>query len=437
MINSRFSAACLCLFIACFAAPRAHAETLLLSGATVHTVTGETLSPGEVLIKDGKIAEVGKSISVRDSKRIELKGRHLYPGLIALNSALGLVEISAVRATRDAQEVGEYTPDVESWIAVNPDSELLPVTRAAGVSHFQPVPRGGVVAGQSALMTLAGWTPEQMTIRAPAALHVFWPGFHLETTPREKARDRSRWKSLDDQAKDRRARVRAIEDFFEEARAVATAREVAGTGAAPQPPPNPAWDAMLPFARRERPLIIHADDVRQIQSAVSWAHENEYPVILAGGRDAWMIADWLAARKVPVIFEHTFTLPPRDTDPYDVHFRAPDILRRAGVTVVFSTGVESTSFVRNLAHHAAHAVAFGLPRDEALKGLTLHPAHLMGVAERLGSIEAGKEATLIVADRDILDVRSNVERMWIAGREVSLENRHTRLYEKYRNRPKE
>jgi imidazolonepropionase-like amidohydrolase len=346
-----------------------------------------------------------------------------------------LVEITAIRATRDFQEVGEYTPDVNSWIAVNPDSELLGVTRAAGISHFQPVPRGGVVAGQSALMALDGWTPEQMAVRSPIGLHVFWPGFQLDTTPRESARDRSKWKSLEAQAKERRAKVRALEDFFEEARAFAKAKDAAAKGSAVDPRRNPSWEAMLPFARRDLPLVIHANEVRQIRSAVDWATTNGYPMILAGGRDAWMLTDLLVEKKIPVIYENIFTQPVRDTDRYDVHFRAPAVLHEAGVKVVISTGADSASLVKNLPHHAAHAMAFGLPEAEALKSMTLYAAQLAGVADRLGSIEAGKEASLFVSDRDILDVRANVQRMWIAGREVSLDNRHTRLYDKYRNRP--
>jgi imidazolonepropionase-like amidohydrolase len=159
------------------------AETILLRGATVHTVSGETLSPGDVLIQDGKIAAVGKSLSAQDAEVIDLTGQQLYPGMIALDTTLGLVEIDAVRATDDTREVGDYTPDVQSWIAVNPDSETLPVARGGGIAYFEPAPRGDIVAGQSALMRLDGWTTEQMAVKKPLALHVFWPDLELDTTP--------------------------------------------------------------------------------------------------------------------------------------------------------------------------------------------------------------------------------------------------------------
>jgi imidazolonepropionase-like amidohydrolase len=428
----------LSVLLASLTAGASAAESLLLTGATVHTVSGETLSPGQVLIKEGRIAAIGQTLAGGNAKSINLTGQHLYPGLMALNTVLGLTEISGVRATQDNTEVGEdFTPDVESWIAVNPDSELIPVARANGITSFEPVPQGHIISGQSALVATAGWTTEQMTLRKPIALHLFWPVMDLDATPKDKARDKAKWKSLDDQAKERRARLRAVEDFFEEAKAYAKAKDAAGKGNVPALQIIPAWEAMLPYVRGKLPVVIHADEIRQIRAALAWAGTNGCRVILAGGRDAGMAADLLAAKKIPVVYGHMFTLPSRDTDSYDVQFRAPASLHRAGVQVAFSLGADSfdAAMVRNLPYAAAQAVAFGLPEAEALKGLTLYPAQIAGVADRLGSLEPGKEATLFAADGDILDIRSHVKRMWIAGSEVSLESRHTRLYEKYKNRP--
>jgi len=422
-----------------------HAETILLTGATVHTVSGPTLTNAQVLIKDGRIAAVEKTIRTRADKTVKLDGLHLFPGLIAATTSLGLVEINAVRATRDMAEVGEYTPDVESWIAVNPDSELIPVARANGISHVLPVPTGGIVSGQSGLIALDGWTAEQMTVRAPVALHLFWPSMNLDTTPREEFKNKSKWKSLDDQAQERRVKLKALEDFFEEARAYAKARENGGKNGVAPAAVVPAWEAMLPYVRGERPVMVHADDLRQIKAAVKWADTHSWKIILAGAKDAWQAADLLAGKKIPVVFERTFNLgselsstPARDTYRYDVYFRAPEVLHKAGVKVIFSEGLggSAATTIRDLPYSAAQAVAFGLPEDEALKGITLYPAQVLGVAERLGSIEAGKDATFFAADGSILDIRSNVKRMWIAGKEVSLETRHTRLYEKYKARPR-
>ena len=433
--NASRRALLFCLLL--LSASLAPAESLLLTGATVHTVSGETLSPGQVLIQDGKIVAVGSTVSAAGVPTVDLNGQQLYPGLIALDTVLGLTEIEAVRATEDTTEVGDYTPDVESWIAVNPDSELLPVARANGIAYFEPVPEGGIVSGQSGLMAVAGWTTEQMTFKKPIALHLFWPSQELDLTPKDKARGETKPKSLEDQAKERRRRLQAAVDFFDEARAYANAKAAAAKGAAKPPDRVPAWEAMLPYVRGQLPVVVHADELRQIKSAVTWASTNGYKIILAGGRDAWRMADLLAAKKVPVIYTGTFTQPARDTEPYDVCFTAPSVLHRAGVPVVFGTGPRSfdAPLVRNLPYAAAQAVAFGLPAAEALKGLTLYPAQVAGVADRLGSIEPGKEATLFAANGDILDLRARVKRLWIAGHEVSLESRHTRLYDRYRNRP--
>ena len=435
---TRFSwAVALAIFsLICLFAPEALAETLLLKGATIHTVSGATIPAGEVLIREGKISAVGKSVGAGDATVIDLSGLHLFPGMIALNTSLGLKEIGAVRSTVDAREVGEFTPDVQSWIAVNPDSELLPVARANGVACFEPVPQGGVVAGQSGLVALDGWTPEEMTLKKPLALHLYWPQMELNTTPKDQARDKAKWQSLEEQAQEQTAKLRALDDFFKDAQAYAKAKAAAGRGQAEAPTPDPSWEAMLPFVQGERPITVHADEIRQIKAAVAWAVTNGWKIILADARDAWRVADLLATNKVPVVYGHVFSQPARDTDAYDVHFRAPAALQKVGVKVAFGISLYPDSLVKNLPYEAAQAAAFGLPADEAIKGITLYPAQLAGVQDRLGSIEAGKDDTFFATDGDILDLRANVKRMWIAGKEVSLASRHTRLYEKYQSRPK-
>ena len=195
---------------------------------------------------------------------------------------------------------------------------------------------------------------------------------------------------------------------------------------------------MLPWVRAEKPVIIHANSRVQIESAVNWATKRGWRPIIAGARDAWQITELLTKHNIPVIFEHTFTLPSRDFDRYDAQFRAAGILHKAGVKVVFSEGLArfAASNARNLPYSAAQSAAHGLPRAEALKGITLHTAEILGVGKRLGSIEAGKEATFFTANGHILEIRTHVKQMWIAGKKVNLDNRHNRLYKKYRNRPK-
>jgi imidazolonepropionase-like amidohydrolase len=418
------------------AAVSLHAASLLLTGGIVHTVSGPTLTNASLLVRDGKIAAVGQTITEAADQTLDLKGQHVFPGLIAPMTVLGLQEIDGVRATRDTTESGDFHPDVLSWVSVNPDSELLPVARANGYTHAQPIPLGGVVSGQSAVIALAGWTIEDLAVKRAAALHVFWPSFALDTTPKERAANPANWKSLEDQAKARDKKLRELEEFFNEAEAYAKAKSAAKDTNAFKP--VPAWEAMLPVVRGEVPLNVHADEVRQIRSAVEWVAKRKLKAAFAGARDAWRVADLLATNRIPVLFEHVFTQPARDTDPYDVHYVAPSILTRAGVKVSFTDGTDrfGASNVRNVPYAAAQAMAFGLSREEAIRGLTLYPAEALGVADRLGSLDPGKEASFFVADGDILDIRAQVKRLWIAGKEVSLESRHTRLYDKYRNRPK-
>lgn len=421
--------------VGCVGHAAARAATLLLTGGVLHTVSGPVLTNAALLVRDGRIESVGAPAGTAADATIELKGQHVFPGLIAPSTVLGLLEIDAVRATRDTTESGEYHPDVISWVAVNPDSELIPVARANGYTHAEPIPSGGVVSGYSGVMALSGWTTEDMVVRRQAALHVAWPAFTLDLTPKERARNKERWKSIEDQGKERDKKLRELDDYFSEAEAYAKARAAADAATFRQ---VPDWEAMLPVIRGEAPVTIHADEFRQIRSAVEWVVKRKYKAVLAGGRDAWRLADLLATNRIAVAYEHVFTLPARDVDPYDVHFAAPSILAKAGVTVAFSEGADQfgASNVRNIPYAAAQAVAFGLSRDEALRGLTLYPARMLGVGERLGSLEPGKEATFFVADGDILDLRTHVVRMWIGGREVSLATRHTRLYERYRARPK-
>ena len=442
--NFKFQISALLLALNLLTAISARAETILFQDATIHTVSGETLAPASVLVRDGKIISVSSNIAARVDRVENLKGLHLFPGLILPTSSLGLSEIAGVRSTLDLAEVGAYTPEVAAWQAVNPDSELIPVTRANGITHALVLPMGGVISGSSGVITLNGWTPEQMTIRRPAAMHLFWPNHSLDTTPKEFSSDPGKWKSPDDQAKERQKKLQELDTFLAEARAYAKAK-AAATNANANPNAStksfatiPAWDAMLPVLSGQLPVMIHADDARQIKAALRWAETNHFKIIIAGGLDAWRIADQLAKQKVPVILEHTFTQPARDSDAYDANFRAAAVLHKAGVPFAFSEGPGAwpVTRARNLPYAAAQAVAFGLPEAEALRAITLNPARILGLADRLGSIEVGKDATFFAATGSILDLRTQVKRLWIDGKEVSLESRHTRLYDKYRNRPK-
>lgn len=406
-------------------AARADAETVLLAGAIVHTVSGETLRPGFVVIDGEKIVSVGTNKPVAD-RTIDLTGLHLYPGMIDADTVLGLNEIDAVRASVDDREVGAYTPEVTAWVSINPDSELIPVARVNGITHVNAMPSGGVVAGQSSLIRLAGWTIEDLAEKRQTGLNIYWPSMDLNTSPDNK-------KPLKDQDRDRKMALRELDRFFDEATAYAKAR-AAGSASVDV---VPAWEAMLPYVRGELPVFVHAEEIRQLRAALKWIEARKLKAAIFGCRDAWQMAHEMATAKIPVVYDAVHELPDGEIDGYDAHFKAPALLVEAGVSVAISLGKDmEESRARNLPYAAAQAMAYGLSADAALRSVTLAPAEILGVADRLGSIEVGKEASLFAADGDILDIRSNVKQLWIAGEEVSLETRHARLYEKYRNRPK-
>jgi len=414
------------------AAITSSAATLLINGQ-IHTVSGEVISKGQILFEGDTIREVGKNLKRPEGVTVvDAKGAHVYPGLIASTTAMGLVEVNALRQTRDYNEVGSYTPDVFAWIAINPDSELLPVARANGITHFLPVPTGGTITGYSGVIASSGWTIEEMATKPLAALHLMWPRMSLRTQPRETFNDPSKWKPVADQKKDDEKQIREIHEFLGEARAYLKAKE-AGEGYTE----TPAWEAMIPALKKELPVIVHADSKRQIESALQFGKKFDLRIVIAGGLEADRLTNELVEQDVPVIYEHTFSLPQSDEENYDHQFTAAQRLSKAGVKVAISMGNSGfdSALVRNLPYSAAQCVAYGLDPKEALKMITLNPAQILGVGDQLGSIEPGKNATFFLSSGDILDIRHNPTRMWINGKEVSLESRHTKLYKKYKARP--
>jgi imidazolonepropionase-like amidohydrolase len=403
---------------------------IALVGGTVHTMTGPAIEDGTVLFVDGKITAVGTSVDFPPGTRqIDVRGKHVYPGLIAANTMLGLVEINAVRATRDFAEVGDIKPNVRAEVAFNPDSELLPVARANGITLALSVPAGGVISGTSALMMLDGWTWEEMTLKAPVGLHVRWPSMGVSHAP---------WvtKSEEEQKKERDQRIQKIRDAFAEARAYMKAKEAEAQKGVPYHKTDLRWEAMIPVFKKEIPVFVHANEIRQIQAAVDWASDEGVRMVLVGGQDAWRVADLLKEKNIPVIIAGIHTNPMRRWEAYDTPFTNPLKLYEAGVTFSIATGGGpfGAAHERNLPYHAATAAAYGLPVEEALKAITLYPAQILGVADRVGSIEVGKDATLIVTNGNPMEIRTQVEQEYIQGRAIDLNSRHTQLYQKYQTK---
>jgi imidazolonepropionase-like amidohydrolase len=403
-------------------------QPIAIVGATIHAVSAPPIENGTIIFEAGRITAVGADVSIPDeAQRIDAAGKHVYPALFDAHTQLGLVEINSVRATLDMEETGELNPNVEAWKAVNPDSEAIPVTRANGVLLALVAPSGGLLAGRSAVMQLDGWTWEDLTLHAPAAMHVNWPRMRPARNAREG----------DPSGEERRERdetLRRLEDLFTQAEAYHNGRSAEAS--------QQAFDARLgalgPVVAGDLPVVVRADDLEQIQSAVAFAARHKVRLVLFGGYDAEEAAGLLKEHDVPVIVGGVYRLPERRGDDYDAAYTLPERLRKAGVRFCISGESRfAASNVRNLPYHAATAAAFGLPQEEALRAVTLSPAEILGVADRVGSLEAGKDATLFIANGDILETPTHVEEAFIQGRRVDLDNRHKRLYRKYRERLKQ
>jgi imidazolonepropionase-like amidohydrolase len=404
------------------------AETIALVGGTVHPVRGPDVPNGTIVITDGKIAAVGANVPVpAGAKVVDVSGKHVYPTLVPAATNLGLIEISAARATVDTTETGDVNPDARADFAMNFDSEHLPVTRSAGVLVAGVTPTGGIVSGSGAAMKLDGWTREDAALRAPAYVTVTWPNLSIDRSPQARFSARLQEKRRDEA-------LAKLKDVFAEARGYGKARAAEGKAGVPRHDFDPRLEALLPVIDGKIPVLVIADRLAQIRAALAWAKGEGLKIVIGGGRDAWRAASELASAGVPVVLDPVIGLPTRADEPYDAPFVAPAILAKAGVRVAITEG--DSQFARNLAHHASVAAAYGMPRDQALAAITLEPARILGIADRVGSLEPGKDATLFVSDRDVLDFRHTVLAAYVDGRALDLSDRHKRLYERYRNRPK-
>ena len=400
---------------------------IAIVGATLHPVTSSVIENGTILFDKGKITGLGTSVNIPDGAEvINASGKHVYPGLISADTYIGLVEIGAVRASVDRTETGKINPNVRAEAAVNPESELIPVARANGVTVAVSSPSGGVISGTSAILMMDGWTREDMTLKAPAALYVNWPSMRISTAP---------WiqKTEEEQKKERDAAVKELTNAFREARAYMNAKRAEQSGGLPYHNVDVRWEAMVPVLEKKVPVVVWASDIRQIESAVAWAKQEDISLIIGEGHDAWRVADLLKKNNVSVLAGGILRLPDRRSEAYDDPFALPAKLYRAGIQFAIISA-DDAAHERNLPYHAAMAAAYGLPKDEALKAITLYPAQMFGVADRVGSLDVGKDATLIITTGDPLEIMNAVEMEYIQGRRIDLTSKHTILYEKYKEK---
>ncbi len=393
-------------------------SAILFKHAMIHTVVDGVKADNDLLIEDGKIMAIGKELVAPDATIVDATGRHIYPGLIALDTSLGLVEVEMMRPSNDSHEVGDINPQLEALTAFNPDSEIIPTVRVNGITHAQIVPQGKSLAGQSALVSLDSWTVEEAIVPTQKAFHLYWP--RLKPLP-------SDTKKREEQRKDYQDRVSQISDAFTDGYRYYLAHK-----ADTKTKLDMRWQSLLPLYRGEAQLFVHANTQKQIEEAAALAKRYQFKLIIVGGYDAWRLADLLNEIEAKVIYTRTLSLPMRKDEPIEMSFKIPALLKQAQIP--FALGFSSDWNSRNLPLAAGQTVAYGLSKEEALKSVTLDAAKILGV-EDMGAIVVGYRANLVISGGDILDpMATKIEKVYIDGRDVDLNNRQQQLYQKYLKR---
>jgi len=406
----------------------------VIRNARIVTVSGPEIESGTIVIRDGKIESVGASANApAGAEVIDARGLIVYPGMIDAGTSMGLVEInSGAPGTIDLAEIGDMNPNAQAIIAVNPHSAHVNVTRVGGVTSVVTMPLGGVISGQAAIINLDGTTPREMAVVPQAALVINFP--RVSSSSFDSFFNPQQQTNITEAITARDRQLDQLRKLLRDAEAYGKAQDAyARDSLLPRPERNVVLASLVPFVRGERPVILRADREAEIRAAVRFADEMHLRPIILGGNEAWKMTSVLKEKNVPVILTGVLDLPPREDDFYDVLYENAARLQQAGVRFCISTG-DSGAHVRDLPFQAGMSAAFGLPRAEALKAVTLYPAQIMNVADRMGSIEAGKMANLVITDGDILEARTHVRYLFINGRQLPLTSRHTELYEQFKDR---
>lgn len=401
---------------------KATVANVILKGATLHTVSdGDKIA--DLHIKDGKIAAIGNNLSDAGAQVIDCTGKHIYPGLIDAGTRLGLAEIGAVSLTNDYRELGDFIPHMKALTAVNPNSVAIPVTRVNGVTSVLAMPAGGRFPGTAAMINLVGYTPQQM--------YAGFEGVILNFPASGKS---SRWdrRSAEDIKKAEEKALKKIDDIWDKALLYTRIDSAAQASRQKRNDYNPQMDALMPVVRGEAKLLVEVNKSQDILNAIKWCQDRNIDAILMGVADGWMVADKIAESGFPVVTGPVLGLPRRGSDRYDVIYKNPGKLAAAGVKVALRTS--DTENVRNLPFHAGFAAAYGMGKEEALKAVTLNTAEIFGIGDQLGSLSQGKSANLFVSDGDPFEPKTTIERLYISGRDVPMESRHTLLYDEFLER---
>lgn len=389
-----------------------------ITGATVHTVTDGTIENATVLIDGKMITNVGSGLSTTGYEVIDASGKHVFPGMIDSGTILGLQEVSSVDLTNDQREVGQVNPEMRAFTAINPNSVAIPVTRVGGVTTVISHPEG-FIAGKATMINLFGYTSDSMAVRADAALHIDWPS----------SGKRGWWdqRSEKDIKKQYDEQLGIIQEWFRKATYYASlpASERSGD--------DTKLEALIPVVTGELPVMITVDREKDILAALDWVKDNpDIKVIFSSVLEGWRVADQIAEAGIPCLVGPVQRTPSRAHDHYAAPYKNAGILHKAGVKVAIRTG--SAENARNLPFNAAFAASWGLGQEEALKAVTINPAEIFGVADKIGSITAGKMANLVITDGDIFEPMTQIEHVFITGFKIPMDSRHIQLYQEFLDR---
>jgi len=394
---------------------------ILIKNGMVHVGNGQILNNTSIEIKDGKITAIGNSVAASsNSITLDASGKHVYPGLILSNSNLGLLEVPSVRATVDATEIGEFNPSVRSLVAYNTDSRVINTLKTTGVALANVVPQGGTISGSSSIVQLDAWNWEDAAYVADNGIHMNMPALYAR--PNRFAAPTPQG----DPIKKGLEEIEEIKQFFREAKAYglqSTHEKI-----------NLKFAAVQGLFTKKQKLYIHCDVVREILAAIDFKKEFGFEIVLIGASECYQIADLLKQHSIPVILNQMHSLPTLEDDGVDQPYKTPYQLQKAGV--LFAINDEDGQHRgKNLPFNAGTAVAYGLSKEEALSAITLNAAKILGIADKTGSIELGKDANIVISDGDILDMRSNkITTLLIQGRMVDLTDKHKQLYERYKSK---
>ena len=394
-------------------------EPIAITGAVIHIGNGMIVNDGIITFDKGLITAVGVAgggINLVNHALIDVEGRHVYPGFVLPNSTLGLIEVNSVRATSDVLEEGDINASVRSAIAYNTDSEIIPANRFNGILTAQVAPQGGLISGSSTVFKLDGWNWEDAMLAKDVGLHLHWPSY----VQRRRNSETGLFETVDNENYE--GQTQLLHSLFQDAQAYSGQLL------------NLNLLAMQPLFNGVTKLFIHADEAKQIISAIRFARSyGIQDLVLVGGADALSVKDFLLAQNVPVIYERIHELPQREWQDVDMPFKTPFLLHDAGIKVGIGGGATSIDRQRNLPFFAGTAAAYGLNRETALAMITSVNAEILGVADRVGTLEVGKDATLFISEGDALDMRtSQVLGAYIQGRDIDLYGTQQQLYERFR-----